>query len=54
MRDNVELLVGGVAQRDWVSYSIESDLMIPADAWQFELGVGKLPASIKEIGRAHV
>lgn len=48
MRDNVELLVGGVAQRDWVSYSIESDLMIPADAWQFELGVGKLPASIKE------
>lgn len=35
---------------DWTAYSIDSDLMIPADAWSFSIGpvVGSLPAALTE------
>lgn len=44
------LLIDGTEHRDWTSYSIDSDLMIPADAWSFELGpvVGDLPKQLVE------
>lgn len=44
------LLLDGKEHVDWTSYSIDSDLMIPADAWSFELGpvVGDLPSALAE------
>lgn len=46
----VKLLVGGLVRTDWESYDIDSDLLVPADAWHVTLGLkdGNLPASIKE------
>lgn len=40
--------VGGLEHRDWTSYSIDSDLLTPADAWRVQLGIpaGSIPASI--------
>lgn len=48
--DRVELLIGGKAHGDWESYSVDSDLKTPADAWNVTLGLknGNLPASVKE------
>lgn len=44
------LLLDGKEHADWTSYSIDSDLMIPADAWSFSLGpvVGDLPKALAE------
>lgn len=44
------LLLDGKEHADWTSYSIDSDLMIPADAWSFSLGpvMGDLPAALTE------
>lgn len=44
------LLLDGKEHADWTGYSIDSDLMIPADAWSFELGpvLGDLPAALAE------
>lgn len=44
------LLLDGKEHADWTSYSIDSDLMVPADAWSFSLGpvVGDLPAALAE------
>lgn len=36
--DRVELLIGGRYHGDWEQYSIDSDLLIPADAWSVALG----------------
>lgn len=43
--NTVSLLVGGKAHSRWSSYSVDSDLQIPADAWQVALGLpdGDLP-----------
>lgn len=50
------LLLDGKEHADWTSYSIDSDLMIPADAWSFSLGpvVGNLPAMLAEGREAKV
>ena len=47
-RDAVTLAVAGREHRDWESYSIDSDLFTPADAWQVSLGIpaGEVPASL--------
>lgn len=37
--DQVSLLIGGKEHSDWETYEIDSDLLIPADAWQVALGV---------------
>ena len=37
--DRVELLVGGKTHGDWERYSVESDLLTPADAWHVSLGL---------------
>lgn len=50
MPDNtVTLLVGGKAHSGWQRYEIDSDLLIPADAWQLQLGLqdGQLPPAVQ-------
>jgi len=37
--DRVKLLIGGQMHDRWQSYEIDSDLLVPADAWQVSLGV---------------
>lgn len=46
--DRLTVRVGGLEHRDWTSYSIDSDLLTPADAWRVQLGIpaGSIPASI--------
>jgi prophage tail gpP-like protein len=47
--DRVELLIGGRAHGDWERYTIESDLLTPADAWDMSLGLadsGRLPPEV--------
>lgn len=48
--DTVALVVGGQVHDDWETYEVDSDLLMPADAWHVSLGLkeGNLPASIKE------
>lgn len=49
-RDNdaVSLNIGGQAHSTWESYEIDSDLLIPADGWQFTIAARgqKLPANV--------
>lgn len=47
-QNRVSLLISGQTHREWSSYDIDSDLLIPADAWQVELGVpeGKQPPEL--------
>lgn len=47
--DRITVRVGGLEHRDWTSYSIDSDLLTPADAWRVALGIPatRIPASIK-------
>jgi prophage tail gpP-like protein len=35
--ETLELIIGGVAHKGWLTYDIESDLMTPADAWNVRL-----------------
>lgn len=46
-RNTVAVRIGGKEHRDWLSYDIDSDFLIPADGFDFELAVsseqGKLP-----------
>ncbi|WP_054285953.1 phage baseplate assembly protein [Gulbenkiania mobilis] len=46
----VSLLIGGKVHSQWTSYEIDSDLLIPADAWRVDLGVpqGQFPPIITE------
>lgn len=36
--DTITLTIGGNTHADWKNYRIESDLMLPADAWSVSLG----------------
>lgn len=47
--NTVSLLIGGKKHSSWTSYSIDSDLLTPADAWDVRLvkPAGKMPDSIK-------
>ncbi|MEW9901011.1 phage baseplate assembly protein [Chitinivorax sp. PXF-14] len=44
----VALLIGGQVHDDWESYDVDSDLLVPADAWHVSLGLrdGELPPSV--------
>lgn len=46
--DEVSLLVGGKVHSQWTSYSIDSDLLTPADAWEVRLArpTGPMPTTI--------
>ncbi|HCI5928827.1 TPA: phage tail protein [Klebsiella pneumoniae] len=37
--DKVSVIVGGKVHSDWSSYGIDSDFLIPADAWSMRLGL---------------
>jgi len=41
----MRLLVGGQYHEDWETYDVDSDLLIPSDAWRVTLGLrqGELP-----------
>ena len=39
----VALLIGGMTHDDWESYEVDSDLLIPADAWHVTLGATSDP-----------
>ena len=43
-KDRVQLLVGDQEHDDWERYEIDSDLLVPADAWQLVVG---LPQGIR-------
>ena len=46
--DPVSILVGGQRHDDWSSYEVDSDLLIPADAWRVTLALraGELPDTV--------
>jgi prophage tail gpP-like protein len=45
--DKAEILIGGEMHRDWSSYEIDSDLLIPADEFHMTLGAaGALPLEV--------
>lgn len=48
--DRVKVLIAGKAHSDWERYEIDSDLMIPADAWSVALGMsdGQMPPDVVE------
>ncbi len=48
--DRVVINVGGRVQATWVEYDVESDLMVPADAWRVTLRQSsiEIPAEIAE------
>lgn len=48
--DRVELLIDGKSHSNWERYEIDSNLMIPADAWSVALGMsgGQIPPSVAE------
>lgn len=47
--NEVKLLIAGKAHREWSSYSIDSNLQVPADAWSVSLGLpdGVFPPSVE-------
>lgn len=47
--ESVRLFVGGLVHDDWDSYEVDSDLLIPADAWRVSLTLRErnLPQTIK-------
>ncbi|BBF86271.1 prophage tail protein [Aquitalea magnusonii] len=48
--NTVSLLIGGRFHSKWTSYEIDSDLLIPADAWRVDLGLpqGQFPPIVTE------
>lgn len=46
----MRLSIGGQVHDDWDAYEVDSDLLIPADAWRVMLALktGELPASVVE------
>src|SRR5437868_14145178 len=48
--DQVQVKIGGVVQSTWSDYDIDSDLMVPADAWRVTLRQASIevPAQVVE------
>jgi prophage tail gpP-like protein len=48
LNEQVELLIAGKTHGDWSRYNVESDLLVPADAWSVSLGLedDRLPADV--------
>ena len=47
-RNTVAVRIGGHEHRDWLSYDIDSDFLIPADGFDFELGVSSAQGQIPD------
>lgn len=47
--DKVSVVIAGKVHSDWSSYSVDSDFLIPADAWSMRLGLpgGAFPKDVK-------
>ena len=45
-QNTIAVRIGGQEHRDWQSYDIDSDFLIPADGFDFELGVSSLQNEI--------
>lgn len=47
--DFIVLTIGGRQHNEWVTYSIDSDLQTPADAWHLQVAIesGKMPEVVK-------
>lgn len=54
--DNVELLVAGKVHGDWERYEVDSDLLLPSDAWSVSLGLhdGRMPPDVAKGAPAEV
>lgn len=54
--NTISLLIGGRVHSRWTHYEIDSDLLIPADAWRVELGLpeGKFPSAVTEGAQVQV
>lgn len=54
--DTVSLLIDGQMHDDWSSYDLDSDLLIPADAWRVTLvrRYGSLPEAVRDGARVEV
>lgn len=52
----ISITIDGHTHRDWLRYSIDSDLFTPADAWQMSLGIpaGKLPGYLRPWAKVEV
>ncbi|WP_375591711.1 phage baseplate assembly protein [Chitiniphilus eburneus] len=48
--ETISLLIGGQVHRHWTRYEIDSDLLVPADAWTVALGLprGEIPPVVQE------
>ncbi len=46
--NTVSVIINGKAHSDWSRYQIDSDFLVPADAWSVSLGMpeGEFPADI--------
>ncbi|GAB6035829.1 phage tail protein [Fundidesulfovibrio butyratiphilus] len=55
-QDRITVRVAGREHRDWTAYTLESDLLTPADAWRVSLGIpaAKIPADIKPWAKVEV
>lgn len=47
--NTVAVRIGGQEHRDWLSYDIDSDFLIPADGFDFELGVSSAQGQIPDL-----
>lgn len=47
--DKVSIIIDGKVHSDWSTYSVDSDFLIPADAWSMRLGLpdGLFPVGVK-------
>lgn len=50
MDERITLLLGGLAHSDWLRYEVESDLLMPADAWSVTIALnvgGLVPDAVR-------
>lgn len=47
--NTVAVRIDGQEHRDWLAYDIDSDFLIPADGFEFELGVDAVQASVPNL-----
>lgn len=54
--ERISLLIGGQVHSDWLSYSVDSDLLTPADAWTVSLSLefGRVPDIVRSGASAEI
>lgn len=48
--DDISVMIGGKVHSEWTAYSIDSDLLVPADAWEVSLSRpnGTMPSDVNK------